>query len=162
MQNTQNMQNMQNMQIISPLFFLSKVQKSKISESEPSINSRTCLGHLVLLTMFNKLYTSIRNKEWEKKCITVIFSWCGHMIMFRLRIKRSISPHEGILRNGQKRGRVNQKRLKFCFAIFVKRPIKPLGKLVRTQKTDCKNLFSSRSCTIFKFGPNPPKQRDLA
>ena len=37
------------MQNISPLFFLSKEQKSKISESESSINSRTCLGHLVLL-----------------------------------------------------------------------------------------------------------------
>ena len=49
MQNKQNMQNMQNMQNISPLFFSSKVQKSKISESESSINSRTCLGHLVLL-----------------------------------------------------------------------------------------------------------------
>ena len=29
------------------------------------------------------------------------------------------------------------------FAIFVKRAIKPLGKLVRTKKKDCKNLFSS-------------------
>ena len=51
MQNKQNMQitqNMQNMQHIPPLFFLSKDQKSKISESESSINSRTCLGHLVL------------------------------------------------------------------------------------------------------------------
>merc|ERR1711952_545561 len=37
---------MQTMQNISPLFFLSKDQKSKISESR--INSRTCLGHLVL------------------------------------------------------------------------------------------------------------------
>ena len=37
MKNVQNMQNMQNM------------QKPKISESESSINSRTCLGHLVLL-----------------------------------------------------------------------------------------------------------------
>ena len=36
------------MQKISPLFFSSKDQKSKISESESSINSRTCLGHLVL------------------------------------------------------------------------------------------------------------------
>ena len=43
------MQNMQNMQNISPLFFSSKDQKSKISESESLINSRTCLGHLVLL-----------------------------------------------------------------------------------------------------------------
>ena len=42
------MQNMQNMPNISPLFFSSKDQKSKISESESSINSRTCLGHLVL------------------------------------------------------------------------------------------------------------------
>ena len=44
------MQNMQNMQNISPLFFSSKDQKSKISESESLINSRTCLGHLVLFT----------------------------------------------------------------------------------------------------------------
>ena len=35
------------------------------------------------------------------------------------------------MRNGQKR----------AIAIFVKRPIKPLGKLFRTQKTDCKNLL---------------------
>ena len=51
MQNTQNMQNMQNMQSmqnIPPLFFLSKDQKSKICEPESSINSRTCLAHLVL------------------------------------------------------------------------------------------------------------------
>ena len=41
---------MQNMQNISPLFFLSKEQKSKISESESSINSRTCLDHLVLFS----------------------------------------------------------------------------------------------------------------
>ena len=50
MQNRQNMQNMQNRQNIPPLFFSSKDQKSKISESESSINSRTCLGHLVLLS----------------------------------------------------------------------------------------------------------------
>ena len=48
MKNVQNMQNMQNMQNISSLFFSSKDQKSKIPESESSINSRTCLGHLVL------------------------------------------------------------------------------------------------------------------
>ena len=36
---------------ISPRYsFLLKDQKSNISESESSINSRTCLGHLVLLT----------------------------------------------------------------------------------------------------------------
>ena len=47
----QIIQNLQkNMQNISPLFFSSKDQKSKISESESSINSRTCLGHLVLFT----------------------------------------------------------------------------------------------------------------
>ena len=48
LQNMQNRQNIQNMQSILPLFFSSKGQKSKISESESSINSRTCLGHLVL------------------------------------------------------------------------------------------------------------------
>ena len=42
----QNMQNMKNMQNID-------MQKSKISESESSINSRTCLGHLVL---FDKVF----------------------------------------------------------------------------------------------------------
>ena len=52
MQNMQNMLSMQNMQNISPLLFLSKDQKSKISESESSINSRTYLGHLVLLYLF--------------------------------------------------------------------------------------------------------------
>ena len=49
------MQNMQNMQNISPLFFWSKDQKSKISESESLINSRTCLGHLVLFHSWNPL-----------------------------------------------------------------------------------------------------------
>ena len=54
MKNVQNKQNMQNMQNISPLFFLLKDQKSKISESDSSINSRTCLGHLVLfLQLYN-------------------------------------------------------------------------------------------------------------
>ena len=47
MQSMQNMQNMQDMQNIPPLFLSSKDQKSKISESESSINLRTCLGHLV-------------------------------------------------------------------------------------------------------------------
>ena len=54
-QNMQNMQNMQDMQNISPLFFWSKDQKSKISESESLINSRTCLGHLVLFIQFHHL-----------------------------------------------------------------------------------------------------------
>ena len=40
----QNMQNVQNTQNID-------MQKSKISESELSINSRTCLGHLVLFVL---------------------------------------------------------------------------------------------------------------
>merc|ERR1712092_42372 len=52
-QNMQNMQNMKNMQKISPLFFWSKDQKSKISESESLLNSRTCLGHLVLFIQFH-------------------------------------------------------------------------------------------------------------
>ena len=55
MQNTQNMQNMRNMENISPLFFSSKEQKSKISESESSINSRTCLGHLVLFLYYEPI-----------------------------------------------------------------------------------------------------------
>ena len=38
------MQNMLNLQIMQNI----DIQKSKISESESSINSRTCLGHLVL------------------------------------------------------------------------------------------------------------------
>ena len=48
MQNVQNMYNMQNIQNMPNM----DVQKSKISESESSINSRTCLGHLVLLYYF--------------------------------------------------------------------------------------------------------------
>ena len=72
MQNTQNMQNMQNMQNISPLFFLSKEQKSKISESESSINSRTCLGHLVL---FNLFFSSIQFVK-IKSSSPWSWSWC--------------------------------------------------------------------------------------
>ena len=66
--------------------------------------------------------------------------------------KRSKSAHHRILRNGQKRNRVGQKNGQFLLAILVKMPIKPLCKLFRTQKTDCKNLFSSRSYKSFKFG----------
>ena len=49
MRHMQNMQNMQNVQNMQNIYFSAKDQKSKISESESSINSRTCLGHLVLL-----------------------------------------------------------------------------------------------------------------
>ena len=48
--------------------FLSKDQKSKISESESSINSRTCLGHLVLLA-FYQLYTLVI--ESFCRCLTI-------------------------------------------------------------------------------------------
>ena len=48
------------------------------------------------------------------------------------------------------------------FAIFVKREIKPLGKLVRTQKTDYKNLFSFRGYRSLKLGANPLKRPNLA
>ena len=54
-----------------------------------------------------------------------------------------------------------KKRQNFS-AIFVKRPIKPLGKPIRTQKTDCKNLFLSRSYKSLKFGPNSAKRSDIA
>ena len=48
---------MQNMQNISQLFSRRKTKKlHKISESESSINSRTCLGHLVLF-MFLSMVT---------------------------------------------------------------------------------------------------------
>ena len=46
-----NVQNMQNMQNISQLFSRRKTKKlHKISESESSLNSRTCLGHFVLFS----------------------------------------------------------------------------------------------------------------
>ena len=67
MQNTQKMQIMQNMQNIKicrispPLFFSSKEQKSKIPESKSSINSRNCLGHLVLF--LSKIY--FEKEEWS-------------------------------------------------------------------------------------------------
>ena len=47
------MQNVQNTQNID-------MQKSKISESELSINSGTCLGHLVL---FNVYFTGMFNSQ---------------------------------------------------------------------------------------------------
>ena len=50
MQIMQKMQNMQNMKNMSPLFLSSKEQKTEISESQSSINSRTCLDHLVLFS----------------------------------------------------------------------------------------------------------------
>ena len=46
MQNLQNMQNVQNVQNMQNMHNID-MQKSKICESESSINSRTCLGHLV-------------------------------------------------------------------------------------------------------------------
>ena len=55
-----------------------------------------------------------------------------------------------------------KKTAKDFFGHFVKRPIKPLGKLVRTQKTDCKNLFSFRSYRSLKLVANPPKRPNLA
>ena len=47
MQNMQNMQNIHNMQNMQNVQNMQNMQKM-ISESESSINSRTCLGHLVL------------------------------------------------------------------------------------------------------------------
>ena len=40
---------------------------------------------------------------------------------------------------------------KVRISFFVKRPIKPVGKIFRTQKTDCQNLISSRSYKSLKF-----------
>ena len=79
------------------------------------------------------------------------------ILVYILDSEISKSAHERILRNGQKRppgGKENGQILFWPF--FVKRPIKPLGKLVRTQKTDCKNLFSSRSYKSSKFGQIRP------
>ena len=67
------MQNMQNMQNISPLFFWSKDQKSKISESESLINSRTCLGHLVLFLLE---YEFIVNKARKRNIISLSILVC--------------------------------------------------------------------------------------
>ena len=66
MQNRQNMQNMQNKQNISPLFFSSKDQKSKISESESLINSQTCLGHLVFFKVMTNSFQILigDQKNW--------------------------------------------------------------------------------------------------
>ena len=51
MQNMQNTKNMPNME----------VQKSKISESELNINSRTCLRHLVLLVVLKPAWEWFRS-----------------------------------------------------------------------------------------------------
>ena len=53
--------------ISPPLFFSSKDQKSNISESESSMNSRTCLGHLVLFS--EKLF------GLEFKCSFTFFTY---------------------------------------------------------------------------------------
>ena len=45
------------------------------------------------------------------------------------------------MRKAKNVARSAKEAAKFFLAIFVKRPIKPQGKLVQTQKTDCKNLF---------------------
>ena len=58
---------MQNMSNISPLFFSSKDQKSKISESDSSINSRACLGHLVLFNIFCLKIEGIFQYGWIGK-----------------------------------------------------------------------------------------------
>ena len=52
MQNMQNTKNMPNME----------VQKSKISESASDINSRTCLGHLVLFQLFLPIFSTKMKK----------------------------------------------------------------------------------------------------
>ena len=41
--------------------------------------------------------------------------------------------------------------LKIVVVFFVKRPIKPLGKILRTQKTSCQNHVPSRSYKSLKF-----------
>ena len=70
-QNMPNMQNTQNMQNIPPLFFSSEGQKYKISESKSSINSRTCLGHLVLFPNYppspdlDKLYNFFPTSKFK-------------------------------------------------------------------------------------------------
>ena len=70
-----------------------------------------------------------------------------------LNSKRSKSAHERILRNGQKRARVGQKnQAKIFLAIFLKRLIRPLGKLVQTQKNRLQKSFFPRSYKSSKFG----------
>ena len=69
-----------------------------------------------------------------------------------LHSKRSKSVHEGIWRNGQRHSPGGQKTVNFL-AIFVKRLIRSLGKLVWTQKTDC-NLFPLGAWCSGQIRPN--------
>ena len=58
---------------------------------------------------------------------------------------------------GQKRAWGVQKWVKKILAIFVKRPIKPLGQIFQTQKTDLKNSSPSYKSLKFEFvQPNSP------
>ena len=80
MQNMQNMQkgqNMHNMQNMHRVFFLSKYQKSKICDSESSIISRTCLGHLVLFSLWNWGNCTLYR-------LSVTAASCSHLFMGKL------------------------------------------------------------------------------
>ena len=53
-------------------FFLPKDQKSNISESESSINSRTCLGHLVNIVPSNSLFLSKKAQSKDQNSVPLV------------------------------------------------------------------------------------------
>ena len=57
-------------------------------------------------------------------------------------------PKRGFRETAKNQRGSAKKKAKIFLAFFVKKPIKPLGKLVRNQKTGCKNLFSSRKTEL--------------
>ena len=112
MQNMQNTKNMPNME----------VQKSKISESELNINSRTCLGHLVLFNIYYNV--------WEKSAgITknTYLSTHSPIISERFQIgKISLVVFDGSLFTPHRRRRSHFDEI-FCFRIWLASP--PCGRV---------------------------------
>ena len=58
------------------------MQKSKISESESSINSRTCLGHLVLFFLFEKNLS--RMERCQRTATTSTRRMCSSQLTWEL------------------------------------------------------------------------------
>ena len=96
----------------------------------------------------NVMYTSLRRGKLHKQFLLQVWAAGAAMDSLQLLVSHSLlwAP------NPQKA--ISKKWLRWpkkLVAIFVIRPIKPLGNIFRTQKANLKNLCSSRSFKSLKF-----------
>ena len=116
----------------------------------------------LLHLQFSYLYVSLVSGTCSetKKCIMVDFSWFWHMIICILRIQKIKIRSWGDFKKRPKTcpGRP-KKQPKIFLAIFVKRPIKPLGKLVQTQKQIAKIFFALGATGAWSSGQICPNSR---